>query len=68
MAEEKKLSQEELEQAAGGKAMARANRKLQGGGTVVPNAGADDAADDGGNDGPTPTIGDHEPLPDPSFQ
>ena len=67
MAEEKKLSNEELEQAAGGKAFARANRgDLQGGGTVVPNAGG--AQDDDNNDGPTPSIGDVDPMDDPSFQ
>ena len=66
MAEEKKLSNDELEQAAGGKAFARANRgKLQGGGTVVPDSG--DAQDDS-NDGPTPSIGDVTPMDDPSFQ
>ena len=68
MAEEKKLSNDELEQAAGGKAFARANRgKLQGGGTVVPSAGgAQD--DDDSNDGPSPSIGDVTPMDDPSFQ
>ena len=67
MAEEKKLSNDELEQAAGGKAFARPNRKLQGGGTVVPSAGgAQD--DDDSNDGPTPSIGDVTPMDDPSFQ
>ncbi len=66
MAEDKKLSNEELEQAAGGKAISRApSGDLSGGGTVVPNAG--DSTDDS-NDGPTPTIGDVEPMDDPAFQ
>jgi len=66
MAEEK-LTNEELEQAAGGKALSRANRgDLQGGGTVVPDAGQ--PQDDGGSDGPTPSIGDVDPMDDPSFQ
>ena len=67
MAEEKKLSNEELEQAAGGKRIARANHgDLQGGGTVVPSGGG--AQDDDSNDGPTPSIGDVDPMDDPSFQ
>lgn len=63
MAEEK-LTNEELEQAAGGKAISRANSgDLQGGGTVVPDSG--DAQDDS-NDGPS--IGGVTPMDDPAFQ
>ena len=46
MAEEKNLTNEELEQAAGGKRLAQApTGDLSGGGTVVPDA--DDNTDDG---------------------
>jgi len=65
MAEEK-LTNEELEQAAGGKAFARASRgDLQGGGTVVPSAGQ---PQDDDNDGPTPSIGDVDGMDDPAHQ
>ena len=65
MAEEK-LTNEELEQAAGGKALGRANRgDLQSGGTVVPSAGE---TQDDSNDGPTPSIGGVDPLDDPAHQ
>lgn len=64
MAEEKNLTNEELEQAAGGKRIARAPQgELQGGGTVVPDAGD---SNDGGNDGPTHDGG--TPIDDPAFQ
>ncbi len=64
MAEEKKLSSEELEQAAGGKAISRApSGELAGGGTVVPNAG--DSSDDSDSG---PTVGDVDPIDDPAFQ
>ena len=65
MAEEKNLTNEELEQAAGGKRLSRAPQgELQGGGTVVPDAGD---SNDGGNDG-GPTVGGVDPIDDPAFQ
>lgn len=68
MADEKKnqeLSEEELQQAAGGKAFARRSGDLSGGGTVVPDA---DEPDSGGSGPSGPTIGDVTPMDDPAFQ
>jgi hypothetical protein len=68
MADEKKnqeLSEEELQQAAGGKAFARRQGDLAGGGTVVPDA---DGADSGGDDPSGPSIGGVTPMDDPAFQ
>ena len=61
MADEKELKHEEMEQASGGLRFARAERKPDSAGTVVPT----EPVDEGDDGGPTPTIGDVTPLPDP---